>query len=91
MQDPELTLAAVALRRASPELWAKFVAAFESHANQRVNNLIRSPSDALSLNQGSARESTALLKLFKDCAKDADKLENIKWQGKAKPETWTLT
>jgi hypothetical protein len=75
MADEQLVLASADIARASPELWRRFVVAFEGHAEQAKEAMIQSPVEALPNAQGHAREAVKLLKTFQNCVATADKIK----------------
>ena len=75
MADEQLVLASADIARASPELWRRFVVAFEKHVEQSKEAMVESPRDTLPNAQGHAREAVNLLKLFRNCLSTADKIK----------------
>jgi hypothetical protein len=61
------------LARTSPR-WSAFLAEFEKYAGRVKDQCVMSAPNDVLVHQGRARESAALLCMFQDCVKEADKI-----------------
>lgn len=73
--NESLIFASADLARASPELWRRFVMAFEEHVEDTKDALVQSPVETLRGHQGHARECVHLHRVFQNCVATADKLK----------------
>lgn len=73
--DRQLIIAAARISRAAPESWEQLLAAFRAYTDTQRDNCISSPVDNLQVAQGRAQACAALLRLFDDCRKSADQIE----------------
>jgi len=71
----KLSLAGADIARSAPELWRKFLEAFEVYADQTMDLLVQSPVDALQVRQGHAQQAAHILKTLQNCVATADKLK----------------
>lgn len=75
MSDRDLILKAANLARSAPKEWSDFLAAFKDYADTRRDQCVSSSPDALFVAQGRAQSCVALLRLFEDCLKAADQIQ----------------
>lgn len=68
-------MSAAALARRAPEEWSDFLGAFTRYTDQRRDQCISSPADAIYQAQGRAQQCVALLRLFDECRKTADQIQ----------------
>lgn len=61
------------LARTSPR-WSAFLAEFEKYAGRVKDQCVNSAPSDVQVHQGRARESAALLRMFRDCVKEADEI-----------------
>lgn len=72
--DAELVVKAAQLARSSPREWSEFLEEIRKHTDRVKDEMVSSTSDTLLVNQGRARESAALLKLYEGCLPESDKI-----------------
>lgn len=75
MSDRDLILKAASLARRAPEEWSDFLGAFKQYTDQRRDQCVSSPSDAIFRVQGQAQQCGLLLRLFDECLKMADQIQ----------------
>lgn len=75
MSDRELILKTAFLARMAPKEWSEFLAAFKNYTDTRRDQCVSSPSDAIFRAQGQAQQCVMLLRLFEECLKTADQIQ----------------
>ena len=70
-----LILKSAALARSSPQIWSEFLRAFHEYTDEKRDQCISSPIDALPVSQGRAQACRDLLRLFAECTAKADQIE----------------
>ncbi len=71
--DRDLVLKSAALARAAPSQWSDFLAAMKGVTDETLNDVLKSPTEMLQVNQGRARMIASLLETLATCKQDADK------------------
>ena len=75
MSDRDLILKTAALARIAPTEWTAFLAAFKDYTDTRRDQCISSPVDTIQVAQGRAQQCVSLLRLFDECLKTADQIQ----------------
>lgn len=82
MQTPnantQLSQAAADLARYAPDKWAVFIEAMSAFSDHHKDNLVKSPVDALQVNQGRAAILATLTDNLRNCIKNADTSKGTK-------------
>jgi hypothetical protein len=76
VNDEELILKAAAL--SSTRDWAEFLAAFARYTDERMEQCVASPAADLKQAQGRAQDARHLLKLFRECRPQAEKIRALR-------------
>lgn len=74
-KDRELIIAAADLARSSPRSWEAFLQAMQDYTDEKRDQCISSPVEALQVSQGRAQNSRDLLRLFTDCLKTSEQIK----------------
>lgn len=74
MQHEELIKKAAALAKIAPQQWADFLQAFAAFTEHHRNNLVHSPLDALSVNQGRAQILSVTQDILVKAVESADNI-----------------
>lgn len=69
-----LVFAAATLARSSPREWESFLAELSKYADNVKDQCVQAPLEALHGMQGQARQCAALVALFEDAVKTADRI-----------------
>lgn len=72
--EDDLILKSAGLAHAAPEEWKAFVASMKAVSFEWMTNCVRSPVDALQVNQGRAQQAALLADLFEGAVKAADRI-----------------
>jgi len=75
LSDRDLILKAAAVASAAPKEWSDFLAAFSLYTDNRRDQCVSSPADAIFANQGRAQQCVSLLRLFQECRQTADQIQ----------------
>jgi hypothetical protein len=59
----------------APREWSDFLAAFKAYTDNRRDQCVSSPSDAILAAQGRAQQCASLVRLFDECLKTADQIQ----------------
>jgi hypothetical protein len=59
----------------APREWSDFLAAFKAYTDNRRDQCISSPPDAILAAQGRAQQCASLVRLFDECLKTADQIQ----------------
>jgi hypothetical protein len=69
-----LALHAASVARSAPYEWGKLLETLKIYTDHRRDECVSSPSDAVFLAQGRAREAASLLRMLENCKQTADQI-----------------